>query len=98
LKAAKVEFFKDVPGIFNSDPKKEPQALHIPYLSYDDALRIISTGAKVLQRRSVEMAKRNLIPLHVFSFHDVGNQQQSGTLIGSMDADRPSLCVYEEDA
>lgn len=95
LKAVKVEFFKDVPGIFTSDPKQDPQAQLFPEMSYDEALKIIQKGAKVLQSRSVDLANKNNMPLHVMSFDDFKPGVRSGTLIGSL-SNCPTFCpVYE---
>lgn len=79
LDAEFVEFFKDVPGVFNEDPKKNPEALLFEKLSYVEALNIVLNGAKVLHPRSVELAQKNYLPLHVCSFKDCG--QKVGTII-----------------
>lgn len=96
LGATKVEFFKDVPGIFACDPKMDPSAQFFSQLSYIEALTIIQKGAKVLHSRSVDLASKNHMPLHVMSFEDFKPGECSGTLIG-LPLDRP-ICspVYEE--
>ncbi len=94
LGADKVEFFKDVPGIFLVDPKENPSAPLLPRLSYEEALKIIRCGAKVLQARSVELACKNRMPLHVLSFQDFGLEKQLGTII-AIDEKGPSEPVYE---
>lgn len=78
LRAEKVEFFKDVDGIFEEDPKVNPQALHLTDLSYDSALSIIQKGSAVLSARCILLAKKNNMPLHVLSFLTRGER---GTLI-----------------
>lgn len=95
LGAAKVEFFKDVPGIFAVDPKKEPTAPLLPFLSYDEALKILHAGAKVLQARSVELAAKNRIPLHVLSFQEF--ETHPGTLIGTVEERSLSTPLYEDE-
>jgi len=99
LKAAKVEFFKDVPGIFDADPKVNPQARFFPELSYAEALAIISQGAKVLQSRSVDLASKNHMPLHVMSFEEFKKEISegilSGTLIRSARPAQPNTPIYE---
>jgi aspartate kinase len=97
LGAHLVEFYKDVPGIFAEDPKVNPQAQFLPYLSYEDALQIIQKGAQVLQERSVSLASRNGIPLHVRSFLDPGLDQPSGTIISSDEGTRACQPLYEEE-
>lgn len=69
LKAEKVEFYKDVPGIFTKDPKIDTSASHAPVLSFDEAIDIIEkTGGKVLHPRAIRLAKKNNLPLYVLSF------------------------------
>ncbi len=68
LGADRVEFYKDVPGIFNEDPKANSQALLHTHLSYQQAYELTSSGAKVLHPRSVVLAQRNNLRLHVRSF------------------------------
>ena len=79
LDACFAEFFKDVPGVFNEDPKQNPDAELYERLSYEEALKIVLNGAKILHPRSVELAKKNHLPLHVCSFKDGG--QKVGTII-----------------
>jgi aspartate kinase len=68
LDAEKVEFFKDVAGIYPVDPKKDPTALPFERLTHDEAFEIASQGAKVLHPRSIELARSNHLPLHVLPF------------------------------
>lgn len=95
LKAVKVEFFKDVAGIFACDPKQDPLAEFFPELSYDEALTIIKKGAKVLQSRSVVLASKNKMPLHVMSFDDFQPGKRLGTLIGSLNDNQVVCPAYE---
>ena len=91
LGAEKVEFFKDVPGIFAEDPKKNPHANFHPQLTYESALHIVRQGAKVLHARCIELAYKNGIPLHVRSF----NEMSEGTLIGEREQPRQQQPMYE---
>lgn len=68
LGASIVEFYKDVPGIFNADPKCCLEAKHLPSLTYEEALEITLNGAKVLHPRCIQLAQKNQIPLQVLSF------------------------------
>jgi aspartate kinase len=52
------EIYTDVDGIYTTDPRIEPKAKKIDKISYDEMLEFASLGAKVLQNRSVEMAKK----------------------------------------
>ena len=99
LGASKVEFFKDVPGIFCADPKKDSHASLLARLSYEEALQIVRQGAQVLQARSVELAMKNDMPLHVLSFENFNGNTHSGTVIGVLEANanRPAVAIYEEE-
>lgn len=96
LNAEKIEFFKDVPGICLDDPKIVPESPIHPFLSYDEALAIIQKGAKVLQARSVELASKNSILLHVLSFQNFPDSSPLGTFIGPRNVTRSSAQIYEE--
>ena len=77
LKADLCEIYTDVSGIFTTDPRIEPKARKLERISYDEMLELASMGAKVLQNRSVEMAKKlnvNLVTRTSFS-------DEEGTLI-----------------
>ena len=58
LKANLCEIYTDVDGIYTTDPRIEPKATKLNEISYDEMLELASSGAKVLQNRSVEMAKK----------------------------------------
>ncbi|MEA3522860.1 MAG: aspartate kinase [Campylobacterota bacterium] len=70
LQADLCEIYTDVEGIYTTDPRIEPRAQKIEKISYDEMLELASLGAKVLQTRSVEMAKKlnvNLVTRSSFS-------------------------------
>jgi aspartate kinase len=67
LKATECEIYTDVDGVYTSDPRIVPGARKISKLSYDEMLELASLGAKVLHNRSVEIARRFGVPLHVRS-------------------------------
>jgi len=104
LHAEKVEFYKDVSGIYNSDPKTDASAAFFNSLSYDAMLQMAQKGAKVLHPRSVLMAKNNGLPLHVLSFHEAKTVEypveieRLGTWIGQDEKAAVNECIYEEDA
>ena len=58
IKADVCEIYTDVDGIYTTDPRIEPKAKKLDMISYDEMLELASLGAKVLQNRSVEMAKK----------------------------------------
>jgi aspartate kinase len=52
------EIFTDVEGVFTADPRIVPKARKIERISYEEMLELASMGAKVLEIRSVEFAKK----------------------------------------
>ena len=78
LKADVCEIYTDVDGIYTTDPRIEPKAKKLEKISYDEMLELASLGAKILQNRSVEMAKKlnvNLVSRSSFT------PEVEGTLI-----------------
>jgi aspartate kinase len=67
LNAEICEIFTDVEGVFTADPSICPTAKKIDRISFEEMLEMASTGAKVLQIRSVELAKKFHVPIHVRS-------------------------------
>ncbi|ABK82912.1 aspartate kinase [Campylobacter fetus] len=58
LNADLCEIYTDVDGVYTTDPRIEPKAKKLEKISYDEMLELASMGAKVLQNRSVELAKK----------------------------------------
>ena len=58
LHADKCEIYTDVDGVFTADPRVVPNARKIEEITYDEMLELATSGAKVLHRRSVELAKK----------------------------------------
>src|SRR5262245_60667450 len=67
LEADVCEIFTDVDGVYTADPNIVPEARKLGRVSYDEMLEMASLGAKVLQARSVEFAKKYEVPVHVRS-------------------------------
>ncbi|HHO48177.1 MAG TPA: aspartate kinase [Desulfobacteraceae bacterium] len=67
LKADACEIFTDVEGVYTTDPNICQAARKIDRISYDEMLELASLGAKVLDIRSVGLAKRFKVPVHVCS-------------------------------
>ncbi|WP_050433646.1 aspartate kinase [Chondromyces crocatus] len=64
---AACEIFTDVDGVYTTDPNICPTAKKIERISYEEMLELASLGAKVLQIRSVEVAMKYGVPVHVRS-------------------------------
>jgi len=67
LRADVCEIYTDVDGVYTADPGIVPDARKLSRISYDEMLEMASLGAKVLQSRSVEFAKKYAVPVHVRS-------------------------------
>jgi aspartate kinase len=81
LNADQCDIYTDVDGVYTTDPNVCNKARRLEKISYDEMLEMAMTGAKVLQPRSVEMAKKYDVPVYVkSSFSDEG-----GTLVTKED-------------
>jgi aspartate kinase len=58
LKADLCQIYTDVDGVYTADPRIVPTARKLAEISYDEMLELASLGAKVMQSRSVEFAKK----------------------------------------
>ena len=67
LSAGACEIYTDVEGVFTTDPGICPDARKLQRISYEEMIELASTGAKVLEIRSVEFAKKFSVPVHVRS-------------------------------
>ena len=65
--AERCDIFTDVEGVYSADPNIVDKAKKIEKISYEEMLEMASTGAKVLQTRSVELAMKNNLTLQVLS-------------------------------
>jgi aspartate kinase len=89
LKADLCDIYTDVDGVYTTDPNMVPQARKLDKVSYDEMLELASLGAKVLQTRSVEFAKKYNVPVRVLSsFND-----NPGTLVTKEDSDMEKVVV-----
>ena len=59
------EIFTDVEGVFTADPRIVPDALKLETISYEEMLEMAATGARVMMARSIEIARRYGVALHV---------------------------------
>ncbi len=77
LKAKGCEIYTDVEGVYTADPRIVPNARKLPSLSYDEMLELASLGAQVMQARSMEMANKYQVRLHLRSAFS----NRTGTII-----------------
>ena len=82
ISADECQIYTDVKGVYTTDPRIEPKAQRMDYVTFEEMLELASLGAKVLQIRSVEAAGRHNLPLRVLS---------------SFEPDHGTLISYEEN-
>lgn len=95
LNADVCEIYTDVDGVYTTDPRIEPKAKKLDKISYDEMLELASLGAKVLQNRSVELAKKlnvNLITRSSFNNNEgtliTGEEGMEDAIISGIALDR----------
>ena len=89
LKADVCEIYTDVDGVYTTDPRIVPEARKIDKISYEEMLEMASLGAKILQIRSVEFAKKYNVVVHVRSSFD----DSQGTLVMKEDQEMEAVLV-----
>ena len=97
LKADVCDIYTDVDGVYTTDPNICSRARRLDRITYDEMLEMARAGAKVLQPRSVELAKKYNVPVYVkSSFTDEG-----GTLVAKeereMEKEVVSGVTYDRD-
>lgn len=89
LKADVCEIFTDVDGVYTTDPNICKDAKKIERISYEEMLELASLGAKVLQIRSVEFAKKYNVDVHVRSSFN----ENLGTMVTKEDKEMEAVLV-----
>ncbi|MBA2343422.1 MAG: aspartate kinase [Thermoleophilaceae bacterium] len=72
LGAEVCEIYTDVAGVFSADPRLVPDARKLTHVSFEEILEMASSGAKVLQLRSVEYARNHGVRIHCRSSFEDG--------------------------
>ncbi|MCR8684874.1 aspartate kinase [Campylobacter ureolyticus] len=95
IKADLCEIYTDVDGVYTTDPRIESRARKLDKITYDEMLELASLGAKVLQNRSVELAKKlniNLVTRSSFNENNgtliTGEKKMEGAIISGIALDR----------
>lgn len=89
IKADVCEIYTDVDGVYTTDPRICDKARKIKRISYEEMLEMAILGAKVLQIRSVEFAKKYHVPVHVRSSFN----EEEGTMVINETNDMESVVV-----
>lgn len=89
LKADVCEIYTDVDGVYTTDPNVCPKARKLDYISYDEMLEMSSSGAKIMEIRSVEFGKKFNVPIHVRSSFN----KERGTMVVAETKDMEKVVV-----
>ncbi len=89
LTADVCEIYTDVDGVYTTDPNLCKDAKKIERISYEEMLELASLGAKVLQIRSVEFAKKYNVDVHVRSSFN----ENLGTMVTKEDKEMEAVLV-----
>jgi aspartate kinase len=81
MEAERCDIYTDVDGIYTTDPRIVSGARKLNKISYEEMLELASQGAKVLQTRSVELARSYKIPLRVLSSFEEDISENVGTMV-----------------
>ena len=81
VNAVRCDIYTDVDGIYTTDPRIVTRARKLDNISYEEMLELASLGAKVLQTRSVELARSYKIPLRVLSSFEDDISKNVGTMV-----------------
>ena len=89
LNAEVCEIYTDVNGVYTTDPHICPKARKLDVISYDEMLEMASLGAKVMEIRSVEFAKKYNVSIHVRSSFS----KERGTMVVAETMDMEKVLV-----
>ena len=73
------EIYTDVDAVFTTDPKINPNARKLDRITYEEMMELSSTGAAILETRSVELAKKYNVKL--FIGRSLENDKRKGTYV-----------------
>ncbi len=89
VKADLCQIYTDVDGVYTCDPRVVKDARKIPLLSYEEMLEMASSGSKVMQARSVELAKKYGVRFEVRN----SMNNNPGTIVQEENSAMESLAV-----
>jgi aspartate kinase len=96
LNADSVTIWKDVEGVMNADPKRMPDAVFLPEVSFLEAIELAYYGATVIHPKTIQPIRSKNIPLFVKSFV---NPEKTGTVISNHNQEkvvkRPCYIIKE---
>ncbi|MDR9438473.1 MAG: aspartate kinase [Halomonas sp.] len=95
LEAEEITIWKDVPGLFNADPRRFDNAVQLEQISYDEAIELAWHGAKVIHPKTLGPLQQKSIPLTVRSFQDLEAHPSTIGRDTRFDTQTPSLVLRE---
>jgi aspartate kinase len=95
LKSDVCEIYTDVRGVYTTDPRVVPEAQKIEQISYDEMLELAGSGSQVMQARSIEVAKKFGVNIHVRSSLEKVPGTMITTMNGEMEAPVVSGIAYD---
>ena len=96
LGAEKVEFYKDVLGFYEKDPKRKRDVKLFNKISFKKALALARKDHSPLHLRAILLASKNGMPLHVMNFKEDQRKCFPGTLIIHDSRFKKVNPIYEE--
>ncbi|MBL7983123.1 MAG: aspartate kinase [Flavobacteriales bacterium] len=93
LDAESVTIWKDVPGMFNADPKRFRDTKLLSHISYREAIELSYFGASVIHPRTLQPLQKKHIPLYVRSFVDLAAPGSTINDVSENDSLIPSFIV-----
>jgi len=92
--AQECDVFTDVDGVYTANPRLVPKARKIPRISYEEMLELSFCGAEVLHWRSVDVARRFGVRVHVRS----SERKEAGTIVtGKDEIETADICGIAQD-
>ncbi|MFC1799693.1 aspartate kinase [Candidatus Eisenbacteria bacterium] len=92
--AQECDIFTDVDGVYTANPRLVPEARKIPRISYEEMLELSFCGAEVLHWRSVDVARRFGVRVHVRS----SEKKEAGTIVtGKDEIETADICGITQD-
>lgn len=91
LQGESVTIWKDVPGVLNADPRIFKDTVHLPSVSYKQAIELAFFGAQIIHPKTIKPLQNKSIPLYVRSFVD---PQAQGTEVAAYIAKVDAVPVY----
>ena len=86
-----VTIWKDVPGVLNADPRIFKDTVHLPSVSYKQAIELAFYGAQIIHPKTIKPLQNRSIPLYVRSFVDPA---APGTEVAASIAKTEAVPVY----